>query len=321
LSKGLVIALAGIGLLAPQFAFGQDGAFAAPRRNAWKVLGPGGGGAQFNPTLSAVDPSLVLVNCDMTGSYISTDGGGSWRMFNLRGVVRFFVADPLDSKILYAATEGLYRSSDKGNTWDLVYPAPSDVASVVISGDHGDERIQSRAGSHATVDALAVDPADSKVLFAAISKEKKANLYRSADWGKTWQSLAELPSPGARIYVDAESPKGNRTVYVAEASTVGVFENGGWRNQKGPDGVKRFLDISGGFPGGGKKPVFYAVSGMNWRGVADDSNRFSFNRTERDGEAGAPRRGHQPRISRDRVPVVSRSHQFLEASRPEHGCR
>jgi photosystem II stability/assembly factor-like uncharacterized protein len=266
LSKGLVIALAGIGLLAPQFAFGQDGAFAAPRRNAWKVLGPGGGGAQFNPTLSAVDPSLVLVNCDMTGSYISTDGGGSWRMFNLRGVVRFFVADPLDSKILYAATQGLYRSSDKGNTWDLVYPAPSDVASVVISGDHGDERIQSRAGSHAIVDALAVDPADSKVLFAAISKEKKAGLYRSADWGKTWQSLAELPSPGARIYVDAESPKGHRTVYVAEAAAVGVFENGGWRNQKGPDGVKRFLDISGGFPGGGKKPVFYAVSGMNWRG-------------------------------------------------------
>src|SRR5215471_10782567 len=74
---------------------------------AWRVLGPGGGGAQFNPTVSPVDPNLVLVNCDMTGTYISMDGGNTWRMFNLRGVARFIVPDPVDSNIIYVATGGL----------------------------------------------------------------------------------------------------------------------------------------------------------------------------------------------------------------------
>jgi hypothetical protein len=91
-------------------------AIAQESRGAWRVIGPGGGGAQFNPTVSPVDPNLVLVNCDMTGTYISTDGGNSWRMFNLRGVARFIVPDPLNSNIIYVATEGLYRSRDKGKT-------------------------------------------------------------------------------------------------------------------------------------------------------------------------------------------------------------
>jgi len=58
-------------------------------------LGPGGGGAQFYPAVSPHNPSLVLVACDMTGAYISRDGGNSWRLFELRSPVRFFEFDPL----------------------------------------------------------------------------------------------------------------------------------------------------------------------------------------------------------------------------------
>ena len=102
-----IVAFSLLAFLAPQALSGESRSYAAPRLDAWRVLGPGGGGAQFNPTVSPVDPDLVLVSCDMTGSYISTDGGDSWRMFNLRGVVRFFVLDPVDSNIIYAATEDL----------------------------------------------------------------------------------------------------------------------------------------------------------------------------------------------------------------------
>src|SRR5215471_1143845 len=137
---------------------------------AWHVLGPGGGGAQFNPTVSPVDPNLVLVNCDMTGTYISTDGGDSWRMFNLRGVARFIVTDPLNSNVIYVATERLYRSRDKGRTWELVVPRPEEVGKVVISGDHAEEEILLRDGTRVTVEALAVDPDDSDGLFAVLAK-------------------------------------------------------------------------------------------------------------------------------------------------------
>src|SRR3954468_14494406 len=55
----------------------------AARYDKWEVVGPGGGGGQFSPTISPHTPSDVLAACDMTGSFISHDGGESWRMFNL----------------------------------------------------------------------------------------------------------------------------------------------------------------------------------------------------------------------------------------------
>ena len=89
---------------------------ASPR---WQTIGPGGGGALFLPTISPSDPKRVLVSCDMTGAYISDDAGQSWRMFNLRGRIRFFVFDPHDASVIYAQTIGLWRSTDDAHTWQF----------------------------------------------------------------------------------------------------------------------------------------------------------------------------------------------------------
>ena len=50
----------------------------------WTSLGLGGGGAMFTPAISPVDPNLILLNCDMSGSYRSTDGGESWELIHYR---------------------------------------------------------------------------------------------------------------------------------------------------------------------------------------------------------------------------------------------
>src|SRR3979409_91648 len=105
------------------------------------VIGPGGGGAMFNPTISPHDANTVLVSCDMTGSYITHDGGRTWRMFNLRGVVDFFAFDPRDAKTMYAHATGLWRSTDGGEKWTLVYPSPAAVKGVKMNSDHSDEQI------------------------------------------------------------------------------------------------------------------------------------------------------------------------------------
>ncbi len=106
------------------------------RPGDFRIIGPGGGGAMFHPSISPHDPNTVVVSCDMTGSYITHDAGKSWRMFNLRGVVEFFVFDPLDRKVIYAQSNGLWRSQDEGETWSLVYPSPSSVKSIKMSSDH-----------------------------------------------------------------------------------------------------------------------------------------------------------------------------------------
>src|SRR5687768_4379361 len=77
-------------------------ATASGKKNEWRVVGAGGGGAMFRPTISPLNSNFAFVSCDMTGSYVTENGGDSWRMFNLRGVVDFYVFDPLDPNVVYA---------------------------------------------------------------------------------------------------------------------------------------------------------------------------------------------------------------------------
>src|ERR1700681_431528 len=91
----------------------------APRFDAWKIIGPGGAGGMFLPTISPHDPNTVLELCDMTGAYISRDGGQSWRMFNLRSRASAFAFDPKDPRVIYVGNIALWRSQDSGATWSM----------------------------------------------------------------------------------------------------------------------------------------------------------------------------------------------------------
>ena len=84
------------------------------RLDAWRIVGPGGGGTTRRPAVSPHDPKVVVIACDMSGAYITTDGGASWRMFNLGSVPTAFAFDPKSPATLYAGAEGLYKSEDGG---------------------------------------------------------------------------------------------------------------------------------------------------------------------------------------------------------------
>src|SRR3990170_1271720 len=60
----------------------------------WKKLGPGGGGATFLPTFSYETPEQFLVRCDMTGSYLTKDGGNSYTQINFANGSNSFAFDP-----------------------------------------------------------------------------------------------------------------------------------------------------------------------------------------------------------------------------------
>jgi len=228
----------------------------AVRPGNFKVLGPGGGGAMFNPTISPHDPNTVLVSCDMTGSYITHDGGHSWRIFNLRGVTRFFVFDPVDPKVIYAQGIGLWRSTDNGENWKLVYPSPSSITSISMKSDHADEEIVAEPDPLGTIAALAVDPSNSKVLYAA-GGTVHAELFVSQDWGANWKSLATLPEAPRRIWIDPRSPRHSRTLYIAGPHFFTVETVSGVRSFSSPQGVS-FTSVSLGFTNA-PEPVVYGA--------------------------------------------------------------
>lgn len=236
---------------------------AAPpqRLDRWRVVGPGGGGAQYLPSISPHDPRIVLVTCDMSGAYISENGGEWWRMFNLRGRVRHFAFDPKDAKVIYAATSSLWRSADTGKTWSLVYPAAASVRGVVYAGD--DEpwgNLAGPAGGAGPMGGVAVDPEDSRTLYIASSNL----LYVSRNTGQTWEPLGKAPGRVSKMFLDPFSPVENRRLYLIGTNWTGVWDAGQAVNHGAPQGTAFIYDASAGFTGG--KAVLYVVTDFKLRG-------------------------------------------------------
>ena len=265
--KSTILCLALIALVIPHFGIPQaqhGPSYSAPRLDAWRILGPGGGGAQFYPAVSPHDPNLVLVACDMTGAYISEDGGKSWRLFNLRKPVKFFAFDPLDSQAIYTGTDVLWRSADRGRTWSLVYPSDSG-ARLIMPDDHADPTVLTPQGPAGRVLALAVDPADSQKLYATISDASGVGLYISSDRGAHWRRASDLPGGGRKIFVDSHSPASDRTLYVLGENSVAVRRGGQWKQGAAPEGVGQAIDMSAGFSSLGQL-IVYMVTGGGRRG-------------------------------------------------------
>jgi len=111
-------------------------------------------------------------------------------MFNLRGVVEFFVFDPLDRNVIYAQANGLWRSQDGGTTWALIYPKPSAVKSIKMSSDHSDEDLIAEPNPLGNITATGIDPGDSKTLHVAVADAKKTRfaLFVSRDGGRFGRS-------------------------------------------------------------------------------------------------------------------------------------
>ena len=256
----------------------------AARNDGWRILGPGGGGAQFIPTISPHDGRRVLVACDMTGSYLTEDGGASWRMFNLGGTTRFFAWDPSQPQVVYAGNRGLFRSTDGGRSWRLLYPAPNQVSGAEMSDDHADESILVNGQPAPRVSSLAVDPADSKVLYAATGN----TLRVSRDTGATWTVEREFPAPLRRVWAALDR--------VSAATGLSVFTraNGTWSEGSALDAP--WVDLSA------AAPVVYAVTGNpgGFRGLRQDLARV---RTPGHGRAVGGG-GRQPASSRNGVRLV-----------------
>ncbi len=161
------------------------------------------------------DPNLVWVGTGENnnrqssswgdGIYKSTDGGKTWRNMGLaksRHIARI-VVDPNDLDVVYVAAlgslwgpggeRGVYKTTDGGESWSRVLHVDDDTGAT----------------------ELAMDPRNSKVLYAATYQRRRATwgfnggglgsaIHKTTDGGKTWTRLTQgIPEgPKGRIGLD-----------------------------------------------------------------------------------------------------------------------
>lgn len=224
----------------------------APRLDDWRVIGPGGGGTMRRPVVSPHDPSFVVQGCDMTGSYVTHDGGDSWRMFNLGWVVNTFAFDPVDPKVVYAGTGALWRTEDAGDTWTMVFPDPTRHTVEHGWGDHAETVYTTDdplypSGRMVVIHAIAIDSMDANRLAIALAATDAGPpgahptdatvVLTSEDRGKTWTRRGKLLS--GRVFALWRAGEGDSVMIraITEGGTLDVRDGETRVLRGGPKGI------------------------------------------------------------------------------------
>ena len=157
-----------------------------PATTTWEKLGPGGGGATFIPTFSHESPDNFTIRCDMTGAYITNNGGKNYHQVNFANGSSAFAYDPNKKNIIYIGGNFLHRSTDGGKTWEQLFPKKEDIVKESYFSDHASYFAtvnDSLYGNKQDVTAIRIDPAYSKKMYIAMG----AALLYSSDDGTSWE--------------------------------------------------------------------------------------------------------------------------------------
>jgi photosystem II stability/assembly factor-like uncharacterized protein len=179
----------------------------------------------------------VLEHCDMTGGYVTNDGGESWRMFNLMAGLSTFAFDSRNPSVIYAGNAALWRSEDKGRSWSMVFPDPtkqtvehtwSDHAEYVITTNDSTypasgEEIKSTNGAESwekmTLPAgtngptsLVLDPSIERRMYltawgvARLAGDTGGGVFVSTNGGQTWKNIFNASQHVYDLTLDSKHP-------------------------------------------------------------------------------------------------------------------
>lgn len=225
----------------------------------WELIGPGGGGATFIPTFSWHDPDHFLVRCDMTGSYLTRDGGASYQQINFANGASSFAFDPRDSNIVYIGSATLNRSDDGGKTWKAVFPAKDDILEEAYSGDHANYHFLVKAGSlydteSGAVNNIRVDPASPNALYFSMGRF----FFYSFDNGNTWK---KEDCKGRIDHIYAGNKADTNTVSIFTASSIYRYDKstGVLQWKEYPALMQPAFSFTGGVKKGTDSVVLYAI--------------------------------------------------------------
>lgn len=140
------------------------------------------------------------------GFFVSRDVGHSWREpAALRGksIQALALADS-DPRILIAgALDGLYRSTDRGESWERISPAA-----------HPDLR---------NFESVAVDPRDPKIIYAGTWHLP----WKTTDGGATWSSIKQGVIDDSDVFSITLDHANPQAIFAGTCSGIYESENGG----------------------------------------------------------------------------------------------
>ena len=273
----------------------------------------------LNPNVVVIGTGEGTLNIDRVGGVgvlKSTDAGATWSTTGLGYAVSsghgFHVirANPVSGTLLAGATDGLYRSTDEGDTWDVVrnggnyydvqwkpgdanrvYACKGNDAAgnnVKVSTDDGVTWAAAGTGQPASSlvgkTKIAVTPADPTVIYAIYAESAGSSgllgVYRSTDDGGTWTLRATSPNiPNGQGWYNLS--------LAADPNDAGRLIAGGVALYRSTDGGGMFAGIGGSVhvdhhdavyrPGGTGDNLFVATDGGIWESTNDGSTWLARN--------------------------------------------
>jgi photosystem II stability/assembly factor-like uncharacterized protein len=178
----------------------------------------------FTPAISPADPNLVLVNCDMSGVYRSTDGGQNWEMIHYRQLTSSTrvrpVWHPSDANLAFASGRSLKITRDRGRTWSELPGGPSEVS------------------------AIGIDPTHPELMLVGTRR----GISRSSDGGKNWTEVGTGRGRVLGFHFDQTSPASKRTCFAATGEGIFRSNDDGvrWRDLNVRPGSGPILSFAGG---------------------------------------------------------------------------
>jgi photosystem II stability/assembly factor-like uncharacterized protein len=225
----------------------------------WQKIGPGGGGSTFIPTFSYQNAENFLMRCDMTGSYLTNNGGQLYQQINFAGGAASYAYHPADSNVMYIGSAVLNQSKDAGKTWHTIFPKKEEILKETYSGDHADYHLKTVKSSlydsnSGVVSNICVDASLPGALYFSMGQF----FFYTHDNGNTWKKK-DCINPILFIYSGSDNARGE--VYIFTAATQFVF----YKSTKSffkkilPLAMSPAFSFSGGTSSKNGKTIFYAL--------------------------------------------------------------